>query len=371
MSPVVSKLNGKYIERVHDKMKFIDNAVITITSGNGGKGSVSFRREKYVPKGGPDGGDGGDGGDVIFQTSHNITSLLDFRYKPKLAAENGRNGQGNNKKGRNGKDITLNVPIGTMVLDFELNEMIADLAKDSEKVAILRGGRGGKGNAFFKSSTNRRPRFSQPGIKGHTKKIKLVLKSLGDIGIVGLPNAGKSTLISKLSKSHPTIASYPFTTKKPNIGICYNEDMDKAFTVIDIPGIIKGAAGGAGLGIIFLNHIERANILLHLIEIGDVSDVSNRYETVMNEIDQFNKSILEKIQIVVINKIDLIPDIKKLDETMHEISKYFGKKGMSPLFISSSKNMGIEVLKNHLTGLVTEKGKWVRNTSNYMNLKNI
>jgi len=147
--------------------------------------------------------------------------------------------------------------------------------------------------------------------------------------------------------------------------------MDKAFTVIDIPGIIKGAAGGAGLGIIFLNHIERANILLHLIEIGDVSDVSNRYETVMNEIDQFNKSILEKIQIVVINKIDLIPDIKKLDETMHEISKYFGKKGMSPLFISSSKNMGIEVLKNHLTGLVTEKGKWVRNTSNYMNLKNI
>ena len=333
-------------------MKFVDNAVITIASGNGGKGAVSFRREKFIPKGGPDGGDGGDGGDVIFKASHNITSLLDFRYKPKFAAENGGNGQGNNKKGRDGKDIILNVPVGTAIIDYDSGEIIADLTKDGEKFIVLQGGRGGKGNTFFKSSVNRRPRFSQPGTQGETKKIRLVLKSLGDVGIIGLPNAGKSTLISKLSRAHPEIAPYPFTTKTPSLGVCRDEDSDKTFTIVDIPGIISGAAEGTGLGLRFLKHIERSNILLHLIEIGNIAEVENRYETVINEINKFNKEILKKNRIVVINKIDLISDLKELNKIKDEINKFFDKNGIKPLFISASENMGIDELKNNLNKLI-------------------
>ena len=334
-------------------MRFVDNAVITIASGNGGKGAVSFRREKFIPKGGPDGGDGGDGGNVIFKTSHNITSLLDFRYKPRFAAENGGNGQGNNKKGRNGKDIILNVPVGTTIIDYDSGEIIADLTKDGEKFKVLQGGRGGKGNTFFKSSINRRPRFSQPGIQGQTKKISLVLKSLGDIGIIGLPNAGKSTLISKLSGAHPEIAPYPFTTKTPSLGVCRNEDAGKTFTIVDIPGIISGAASGAGLGLRFLKHIERSNILLHLIEIGNIAEVENRYETVISEINKFNEEILKKNQIIVINKIDLIPDLKELNKIKNKINKFFDKKGIKPLFISASENTGIDELKNNLNKLIS------------------
>ncbi len=333
-------------------MKFVDNAVITIASGNGGKGAVSFRREKFIPKGGPDGGDGGDGGDVIFKASRNITSLLDFRYKPRFAAENGGNGQGNNKKGRDGKDIILNVPVGTAIIDYDSGEIIADLTKDGEKFIVLQGGRGGKGNTFFKSSVNRRPRFSQPGTQGETKKISLVLKSLGDVGIIGLPNAGKSTLISKLSGAHPEIAPYPFTTKTPSLGVCRDEDSDKTFTIVDIPGIISGAAEGTGLGLRFLKHIERSNILLHLIEIGNIAEVENRYETVINEINKFNKEILKKNRIVVINKIDLISDLKELNKIKDEINKFFDKNGIKPLFISASENMGIDELKNNLNKLI-------------------
>ena len=333
-------------------MKFVDNAVITIASGNGGKGAVSFRREKFIPKGGPDGGDGGDGGDVIFKASHNITSLLDFRYKPRFAAENGGNGQGNNKKGRDGKDIILNVPVGTAIIDYDSGEIIADLTKDGEKFIVLQGGRGGKGNTFFKSSVNRRPRFSQPGTQGETKKIRLVLKSLGDVGIIGLPNAGKSTLISKLSGAHPEIAPYPFTTKTPSLGVCRDEDSNKTFTIVDIPGIISGAAEGTGLGLRFLKHIERSNILLHLIEIGNIAEVENRYETVINEINKFNKEILKKNRIVVINKIDLIEGLKELNKIKDEINKFFDKKGIKPLFISASENMDIDELKNNLNKLI-------------------
>ena len=330
-------------------MKFVDNAVITIASGNGGKGAVSFRREKFIPKGGPD---GGDGGDVIFKASHNITSLLDFRYKPRFAAENGGNGQGNNKKGRDGKDIILNVPVGTAIIDYDSGEIIADLTKDGEKFIVLQGGRGGKGNTFFKSSVNRRPRFSQPGTQGETKKIRLVLKSLGDVGIIGLPNAGKSTLISKLSGAHPEIAPYPFTTKTPSLGVCRDEDSNKTFTIVDIPGIISGAAEGTGLGLRFLKHIERSNILLHLIEIGNIAEVENRYETVINEINKFNKEILKKNRIVVINKIDLISNLKELNKIKDEINKFFDKKGIKPLFISASENMDIDELKNNLNKLI-------------------
>ncbi|MHB8231307.1 MAG: GTPase ObgE [bacterium] len=336
-------------------MKFVDNAVITIASGNGGKGAVSFRREKFIPKGGPDGGDGGDGGDVIFKSSHNITSLLDFKYKPRYIAGNGGNGSGNNKKGKDGKDIIIVVPEGTTVVDTDSNEIIADLAKDGEKITLLRGGVGGKGNSFFKTSVNRIPRFAQPGTAGHAKKVRLILKSLGDVGIIGIPNAGKSTLISKLTGSRPKIASYPFTTKTPNLGVFAGEKSDKTFTLVDIPGIISGAAEGVGLGLKFLNHIERSNMLLHLIEAGTPEEIKGRYETVVKEIAGYKEEILKKEQIAVINKIDLIPDSKKLDKIKNEIQKFFAKKNIRSYFISAYNNTGIDELKNSLNAALNKK----------------
>ena len=336
-------------------MKFVDNALITIASGNGGRGAVSFRREKFIPKGGPDGGDGGGGGDVLFNASHNITSLLDFRYKPRYIAGNGGNGQGNNKKGRDGKDIVITVPVGTTVVDFDSNEVIADLAADGEKAVLLRGGIGGKGNSFFKTSTNRRPRFAQPGTSGKTKKVRLILKSIGDIGIVGLPNAGKSTLISKLTGSRPKIASYPFTTKTPNLGVFFDDVTDKTLTLVDIPGIIEGASEGAGMGLKFLSHIERSNILLHLIEIGTLKEIEDRYKIVVKEIAGYKEEILKKKQIAVINKIDLITDTKKLNKIMKEAEKFFEKENIPVYFISAYNNAGINELKNILNASLNKK----------------
>ncbi|MDA8402216.1 MAG: GTPase ObgE [Deltaproteobacteria bacterium] len=336
-------------------MKFVDNALITIASGNGGRGAVSFRREKFIPKGGPDGGDGGGGGDVLFNASHNITSLLDFRYKPRYIAGNGGNGQGNNKKGRDGKDIVITVPVGTTVVDFDSNEIIADLAADGEKAVLLRGGIGGKGNSFFKTSTNRRPRFAQPGTSGKTKKVRLILKSIGDIGIVGLPNAGKSTLISKLTGSRPKIASYPFTTKTPNLGVFFDDGTDKTLTLVDIPGIIEGASEGAGMGLKFLSHIERSNILLHLIEIGTLKEIEDRYKIVVKEIAGYKEEILKKKQIAVINKIDLITDTKKLNKIMKEAEKFFEKENIPVYFISAYNNAGINELKNILNASLNKK----------------
>ncbi len=331
-------------------MKFVDNAVITIASGNGGRGAVSFRREKFIPKGGPDGGDGGDGGDVIFKASHNIASLLDFRYKPRYIAGNGGSGQGNNKKGKDGKDIVIAVPAGTAVMDCDSEEIIADLKKDGEKVVLLRGGTGGKGNSFFKTSTNRRPRFAQPGLFGHARKVRLVLKSIGDIGIVGLPNAGKSTLISKLTGSRPKIAPYPFTTKTPNLGVFRDENSGRTFTLVDIPGIIAGASEGIGLGLKFLNHVERSDMLLHLIEIGDAEEIKERYEAVAKEISAYKEEIFKKEHIAVINKIDLIPDAKKLNKIKNKIKKFFAGINVPVFFISAYDNTGVEELKEYLSG---------------------
>ncbi len=336
-------------------MKFVDNAVITIASGDGGRGAVSFRREKFIPKGGPDGGDGGDGGDVVFATSHNISSLLDFRYKPRYLAENGGHGSGNNKKGGDGEDIIINVPVGTMVFDLESGEIIADLALDGEKAVLLKGGIGGKGNAFFKTSTNRIPRFAQPGTKGVTKKVRLVLKSIGDIGIIGLPNAGKSALISKLTGSRPKIAPYPFTTKAPNLGVFFDEESNKTVTLVDIPGIISGASEGAGLGLRFLSHIERSDLLLHLIEIGTIEEIKRSYETVVKEIAEYNQKILDKKRIAAINKIDLISDDKKLNSITKETKKFFLKENINVYFISAYNGTGIDELTGGLNLLLNKK----------------
>jgi len=343
-------------------MKFIDNVLITAVSGNGGKGSVSFRRERFLPKGGPDGGDGGDGGDVIIISDHNITSLLDFKYRPKYCAENGKNGQGNNKKGKDGKDLVINVPVGTMVINSESEEIIADLAKNGEKAIVCKGGMGGKGNSFFKSSTNRKPRFAQPGISGEIKKIHLVLKSLGDIGIIGLPNAGKSTLISNLSGCHPEIAPYPFTTKSPNLGVCFNPDTGESFIIVDIPGIVEGASNGYGLGIRFLKHIERAKTLVHLIEIANPEEIIKRYQTVINEIIKFNKDILLKKQIVVINKIDIITDKVEYGKIKKSAAEFFEHNDIPLFFISASKNIGINHLKEKLK-LLSYNVKYDKNSS--------
>jgi GTP-binding protein len=333
-------------------MKFIDNVLITVVSGNGGKGAVSFRRERFIPKGGPDGGEGGDGGDVIITADHNVLSLLDFRYKPKYPAENGKNGQGANKKGKNGQALNIKVPVGTSIIDSETKEIIADLTKDHEQFIICKGGRGGKGNAFFKSSTNRRPRFSQPGMPGETKKIYLVLKSIGDIGIIGLPNAGKSTLISKLSQSHPEISSYPFTTKSPNLGVSVDEETGKSFVVVDIPGIMEGASDGYGLGLIFLKHIERAKILLHLIEIGKPEEIINKFNVVISEISKFNKDILTKKQLVVVNKIDTIKNKKEYNNIKNKVFEHLKSLDIELLFISASEGSGIDELKEKLKLLV-------------------
>lgn len=330
-------------------MKFVDNALITVSSGNGGRGSVSFRREKYIPKGGPDGGDGGKGGNVVFKASHNVMSLLDFRYKPLYPAGNGGNGSGNNKKGRDGEDVELLVPIGTSITDEESGEILADLTADGMEAVLLKGGIGGKGNSFFKTSTHRRPRFAQPGMPGETRKVRLILKSLGDIGIVGLPNAGKSTLISKLTASRPKIAPYPFTTKTPNLGVFYDDKSDKTFTFVDIPGIIEGASEGAGLGLRFLSHVERSETLLHLIEIGSAEEVAERYETVIREISDYNPEILKKRQLAAINKTDLIGEPKKLEGIKKAIVKFFKKEGMPVYFISAQAGDGIKELKNALT----------------------
>lgn len=336
-------------------MRFVDSAIIIMASGNGGKGAVSFRREKFIPKGGPDGGDGGDGGDLIFEASHNISSLLDFRYKPKFIAENGGNGRENNKKGKRGEDTVVRVPVGTTVTDYDSNEVMADLTKDGERIVLLRGGIGGKGNTFFKSSVNRKPRFSQPGTFGKTRKVHLTLKSLGDVGIIGLPNAGKSTLISKLTDSHPKIAPYPFTTKIPHLGVSYDKNSDKSLTLIDIPGIIKGASEGTGLGLRFLKHIERSDMLLHLIEIGSIEEIKSRYETVIKEIAEYNEDILKKTQIATINKMDLIYDSKELDEIKDEMNKYFAEKNMVLFFISAYTGAGIGELKNTLNATVKKR----------------
>ncbi|MGC8554417.1 MAG: GTPase ObgE [Candidatus Acidulodesulfobacterium sp.] len=339
-------------------MKFVDNAIITIASGNGGRGAVSFRREKFIPKGGPDGGDGGKGGDVVFKASHNITSLLDFRYKPRYIAEKGGNGQGNNKKGRDGEDIVITVPIGTTVIDFDSGEVMADLAKDDEETVLLRGGIGGKGNTFFKSSTQRRPRFAQPGISGVTRKVRLVLKSLGDIGLVGFPNAGKSTLISELTGSHAKIAPYPFTTKTPNLGVYTGDNTDesaKTLTIVDIPGIIEGASEGAGLGLKFLSHIERSNILLHLIEIGTFKEIKSSYEAVVKEISEYDENILKKERIAAINKIDLITDKRKLNKIIKETTEFFSEQNIPVYFISAVQGTGIDKLKNELNLILNKK----------------
>ena len=299
-------------------MKFLDQAKIYIQSGNGGNGCVSFRREKFVEFGGPNGGNGGKGGDIIIKCVDGLNTLIDYRYRQHFKAKNGSPGMGSDKTGRSGEDTIIEVPRGTLILEEDNEEVIADVVNKDQSLTILKGGNGGFGNAHFKSSENQTPRTANNGENGQEKWIWLRLKLIADIGLIGLPNAGKSTLISTVSEAKPKIADYPFTTLNPVLGIAkYNNN---ELVIADIPGLIEGAHEGKGLGDRFLGHIERCNLLLHLIDAND-SDVINSWKTVRNEISAYSKELDEKKEIIVLSKSDSI-DETKLDEKVNILKDY-------------------------------------------------
>jgi len=301
---------------------FIDEAQIQAKAGDGGHGCISFRREKYIPKGGPDGGDGGKGGDVYFQAVKNLDTLLDFAGKHHWKAGNGQPGSGNNKHGANGPDLIIKVPPGTLIYDTDLSLLLKDLNEIGLKVCVCRGGKGGRGNKAFATSINQTPRNAEPGKKGQERNIRLELKLIADVGLVGMPNAGKSTLISRCSAARPKIADYPFTTVEPVLGIVELSDF-RRFVMADIPGLIEGAHSGAGLGYEFLKHIERTTILAHIIEIMpmDGSDPVENYNAIRHELEQYSKALAGKQEVIVANKTDLDPDGKLVEELREKLNK--------------------------------------------------
>ena len=288
-------------------MKFVDEAEIRVEAGDGGNGTISFRREKYVPRGGPDGGDGGDGGTVYLIADENLNTLIDYRFERFHRAERGQNGQGSNCNGKGGKDLTLSVPVGTRATDADTLEVLGDLTKHGQKLKVAQGGYHGLGNARFKSSVNGAPRQKSNGTPGEIRNLKLELMLLADVGLLGLPNAGKSTFIRSVSAAKPKVADYPFTTLVPNLGVV-RQDSQRSFVIADIPGLIEGAAEGAGLGIRFLKHLERCRILLHLVDLmpADQSDPVENAKTIINELEKYSPKLASKPRWLVFNKIDLL-----------------------------------------------------------------
>ncbi len=318
-------------------MKFVDEAKIHVKAGNGGKGCVSFRRAKFIPRGGPDGGDGGKGGDVIAVGKKGLSSLLDFRYKKIYRAENGKNGSGNNKKGRDGRDVLISVPLGTIVYDLNLATALCDITEDEETFVVAKAGRGGRGNARFASSTNRAPVQFDYGEEGEERDLQLALKLLADIGIVGLPNAGKSTLISRLTDAKPRIGDYPFTTLTPTLGVM--RESDRTFVIADIPGIIDGASEGKGLGLQFLKHIERTNKLLLILDMSSPS-LKEDYTVLLNELSSYSKGLLDRDRILALNKTDISSHSK-----VSRWKTYFTGKGERVVKISALTGRGIDALR--------------------------
>jgi len=303
-------------------MKFLDQAKIFVKGGDGGSGSASFRREKFVEFGGPDGGDGGNGGSIIFTADKNLNTLIDFRYQQHFKAERGQDGQGKKKTGRSGKDLILKVPVGTQIFEEDNNTLIEDLAKTDQKIIIANGGKGGLGNVRFKSSTNRAPRKKTGGYKGENFWIWLQLKVIADIGIIGMPNSGKSSLLSALTSAKPKIANYPFTTINPNLGVALYDN--KEITLADIPGLIEGAHEGIGLGDKFLRHIERCKNILHLIDISNDNLIEN-YSKVRKELFKYSNKLIKKKEIIVFNKIDMVSN-DEITEKLNIFSKKIKKK---------------------------------------------
>ena len=322
-------------------MKFLDQAKICLKAGDRGAGSSSFRREKFIEFGGPDGGDGGKGGSIILIASKNLNTLIDFRYQQHFKAENGKGGSGKKKTGKNGKDLILKVPVGTQIFEDDNNTLIEDLTKSEQKITIAKGGSGGLGNVRFKSSTNRAPRKKTGGNKGESFWIWLQLKVIADIGIVGMPNSGKSSLLSALTSAKPKIANYPFTTINPNLGVANYKN--KEITLADIPGLIEGAHEGIGLGDKFLRHIERCKSILHLIDITNDNFLEN-YSKVRKELFKYSDKLIKKNEIIVFNKIDMINE-----EEIEKKLKIFKKKINKKIFkISALRHAGLKTIKESL-----------------------
>lgn len=322
---------------------FVDYVKVYVQSGNGGKGSVHLHREKYITKGGPDGGDGGRGGHVILKGNQNLWTLVHYKFKKHFRAGHGAHGSKNRSTGADGEDVYMEVPLGTVVRDTETNDIICEITDHDEEKILLEGGMGGKGNWHFKSSTNQTPRYAQPGIPGEEAQVTLELKVLADVGLVGFPNAGKSTLLSVVTAAKPKIADYEFTTLKPNLGIVAYRDY-KSFVMADIPGIIEGAAEGKGLGHYFLRHIERNATLLFLIP-ADSKDIAKEYLILLDELRRYNPELLDKQRLIAISKSDML-DEELMSEMKSELDAAF--KGMDYLFISSVSQLGITSLKDRL-----------------------
>jgi GTPase len=333
---------------------FIDETTIRIKAGDGGNGCLAFRREKFVPRGGPSGGDGGKGGDIIMESSERHNTLVHFRFNPEYKAERGRHGEGSNKTGREGVDILLKVPVGTIVYDADSGEVVHDFSSPDDRIVIARGGRGGRGNARFKTSTHQAPREHEEGRPGEERTLRLELKLLADVGLVGYPNVGKSTLISRISAARPKIADYPFTTLEPNLGVVAVGDPphEMSFVVADIPGLIEGAHQGAGLGTQFLRHIERTRLLVHLVDISDASgrpDPVKDLEVIMGELESFGAGLKTKPMILVGSKSDVANKTK-----LTKLKRYAKSHGLELFTISAVTGEGVEKLKYAIADKVEE-----------------
>lgn len=344
-------------------MKFVDEALIKVNAGNGGHGCLSFRREKFIPRGGPDGGDGGDGGSVFFIGDKNLNTLVDFRYQRHYKAENGQSGMGGNCTGKKGDDLVIAVPVGTMVYDVDSGELIGDIKKAKEKLLVAQGGFHGLGNTRFKSSVNRAPRQTTQGSLGDSRHLRLELRVLADVGLLGLPNAGKSTLIRAVSSAKPKVADYPFTTLYPNLGVV-RAGAHKSFVMADIPGLIEGASEGAGLGHQFLRHLSRTCVLLHMVDIAplDGSDPLHAIKTITEELAAYNPELLKKPRWLVFNKIDMLPDEKVREATIKRLLKAL-KWNDKSFTISAIKNEGTEELCYALMGLIDEMKETLNSAS--------
>jgi GTP-binding protein len=335
-------------------MQFIDQVKVYVKAGDGGRGCVSFRREKYVPRGGPNGGDGGRGGHVLFKAVRDLNTLLDIKYQQQYIAERGQHGMGKDMHGRNGKDLIIPVPIGTLVKDADTEEILTDLTTEGQEFVAALGGRGGLGNTHFKTATRQAPRFAQPGEPGEEKILILELKLLADVGLIGLPNAGKSTLISVLSAARPKIADYPFTTLIPVLGVVKHEDF-RSFVIADIPGLIEGAHKGAGLGFQFLRHVERTSILIHLVDISEMSegDPVDNFEKINKELDLYSPELMKKPMAVAGTKLDIKGDGKRLDR----LARYCKDRDYDFFPVCAVTGEGIKELMVYLGKKVEEHKK--------------